>query len=501
MKGLDAALQAAQNAGIKTVTYVPGYPINEIAEALGAEISVNEKVALEIALGASATGCRSMVIVKQMGMNLLADPLVISANHTIGSGLVVIVGDDLGPKGSQAEMDSRFYGPLTELPVLDPKDSRALYDSIIEAYELSEKLRVPAIVRVTSRLMASEGPDVPGTRSFISVEPGQIFDTAEWDLTVRARHQRHHQEVLPLAEEASEASTLNCIEISEDTDIGIIASGFPTRLAEGLSVSLLTVCYTNPLPWKLIRRFVDNHRLILVAEEPEPLIESQLRMSPKVRGKLTGYLPFGPLEKSDLARALKILREESLERKSFEEVNLKEKSVQLPPLQTRDYETAAERGYTGICDDCPYAPLFRALAKLNIPVAGDAGCAIRATRKPYESVDVVYGLGSSIGVASGFRRKGVAVIGDFALAHTGLAALINSVWRKRDVLVILLKNDIAATTGGQEAPDLTKLLEALVPTRSIGLTGSESEITEVLKEELAKPGASAVVASGRCVRH
>lgn len=503
MKGLDAALQAVQDAGIKTVTYVPGYPINEIAEALCAEISVNEKVALEIALGASATGCRSMVIVKQVGMNILADPLVISANHTIGSGLVVIVGDDIGPKGSQAEMDSRFYGPLTELPVLDPKDPPALYNSIIEAYELSERLRVPAIVRVTSRLISFEGPEVPEVQPRISMGSGkgsgQAFERAEWDFTVKARHQRHHHEVLPLAEEASEISALNSLEISGDSGIGIIASGLPARFAKDIGVSLLAVGYTNPLPWKLICKFIDGHRLILVAEEPEPFIESQLRMSPKVRGKLTGYLPFGPLEKSDLARSLEILREESLERKSFEEVNLEEKSVQLP-LQAKAYETAADRGYTGICDDCPYAPLFRALANLNVPVAGDAGCAIRATRKPYESVDVVYGLGSSIGVASGFRRKGVAVIGDFALAHTGLAALINSVWRKRDVLVILLKNDIAATTGGQETPDLTKLLEALVPTRYIKLSGSENEIAEVLREELAKPGASSVVASGKCVR-
>src|SRR5512138_4842 len=177
MKGLEAVKQAAKDAGIKTVTYVHGYPINEIAESLNAEISVNEKVALEIALGASATGCRSMVIVKQVGMNVLADPLVISANHTIGSGLVVIVGDDLGPKGSQAEMDSRYYGLVAELPVLDPRNPLALHDSIIEAYRLSEMLRVPAIVRVTSRLISSEGPDV---QPFISVGSGQTFENVNW---------------------------------------------------------------------------------------------------------------------------------------------------------------------------------------------------------------------------------------------------------------------------------------------------------------------------------
>jgi indolepyruvate ferredoxin oxidoreductase, alpha subunit len=134
-------------------------------------------------------------------------------------------------------------------------------------------------------------------------------------------------------------------------------------------------------------------------------------------------------------------------------------------------------------------------------VAGDAGCAIRATREPCASVDVVYGLGSSISVASGFREKGVAVIGDFALAHTGLQGLINAVWRKSEVLVILLKNDMAAMTGGQEAPDLTGLVEALVPMCRLDFPSSSEEIEAVLRNELMRSGASAVVAAGWCPRH
>lgn len=505
MKGLEAVERAAKDADAEVITYVPGYPINELAKATNAEISVNEKVALEIALGASATGCRSMVIVKQVGMNILADPLVISATHTIGSGLVIIVGDDLGPKGSQAEMDSRYWGQLVEIPFLDPGDPVKLYYSIIEAYNLSEKLRVPAIIRVTPRLISSEKPNSNlqltayrrlGRKSGLG--SGQTFERIAWDITVRGRHQRHHQEILPLVKEASEASALNSIEIYGK--VGIIASGFPARLVEGLGASLrvspgailenslgvsgvshLFVGYTNPLPWKIIKRFVEEHRMILVAEEPEPFIESQLQMSPKIRGKLTGHLPFGPLEINDLVLAL-----ENLEKKP-------ERSPQI-------YESTAQRGYTGICDDCPFIPLYLALERLDVPVAGDAGCAIRATRKPYESVDVVYGLGSSIGVASGFRKKGVAVIGDFALAHTGLPALVNAVWQKRDVLVVLLKNDVAAMTGGQEAPDLTGLLGSLVHACNLDLVASEDEIEKVLRKELERPGTSAVVAFGSCPR-
>jgi indolepyruvate ferredoxin oxidoreductase, alpha subunit len=477
MNGQDAVLLSVKDAGVRVLTFVPGYPITTVAKALGAEITINEKVALEIALGASATGARSMVLVKQVGMNMLADPLVISATHTIGSGVVVIVGDDLGPKNSQVEMDSRYYGPLAELPVLDPRDPAALHGSILEAYMLSEWLRIPVIVRVTSRLLAAETPSI---LPLPSIGSGQKFERANLELTMKGKHQMHHDRILPLLMEASLSTTLNRLEISGN--VGIIASGYPAALAGGLGVSLLCVGYVNPLPWKLMRRFIDGHRLILVVEEPEPFIESQLRCSPKVKGRFSGHLPTGLLERSDIISAL-----ESLDQKA-------EQKVQV-------YESVSERGYAQICNDCPFIPLFSALAKVDVPVAGDAGCAIRATRDPFQSVDIVYGLGSSIGVASGFGKKGIAVIGDYAFAHSGLQGLINAIWRKREVLVVLLKNDVAAMTGGQEVPDLTRLLETMVPTSYIELPCSEEEIERQLHQELAKPLATLIVFKGKCSKY
>jgi indolepyruvate ferredoxin oxidoreductase alpha subunit len=479
MNGRDAAQIAVEDAGAKVRIYVPGYPITDLAAALNAQNSVNEKVALEIALGASATGLRSLVLVKQVGMNILADPLVISATQTIGSGLVIIAGDDLGPRRSQAEMDSRFYGPLAELPVLDPRSPEHLYSCIMEAYALSERLRIPAIVRVTARLLATPSSEIQ-RRTFPETDPE--FERSALELTMRGRHQRHHNLILALAILASESTNLNRLEVCGDGEAGIIASGFPAALAEDLGVSLFSVAYTNPLPRSLLRRFIDEHRVILVAEEPEPFIESQLGMDAKVMGKLSGHLPRGLLEKADIMRALRTLDKEQ---KGGPEV----------------YETVDGRGYAGVCPECPFIPLFRALGKLDVPVAGDAGCAIRAAREPYESVDVVYGLGSSVGVASGFRKKGIAVIGDYALAHSGLQALINAVWQKREVLVVVLKNDVAAMTGGQEAPDLTALLEALVPTTMLERPCSEKELEKRLKEELAASGVSALVVSGKCVRN
>jgi indolepyruvate ferredoxin oxidoreductase, alpha subunit len=477
MNGQDAVLLSVNDCGVKVLLFVPGYPITEVANALGAEITINEKVALEIALGASATGARSMVLVKQVGMNMLADPLVISATHTIGSGVVIIVGDDLGPKNSQVEMDSRYYGPLAELPVLDPKDPAALHDSILEAYALSERLRIPVIVRVTSRLLAAETSQILPRYSMGSC---QGFERTTPELTMKGKHQKHHDKALPLAAEASESTPLNSLEISGQ--VGIIASGYPANLAEGLGASLLSVGYINPLPWKLILHFIEGHRLILVAEEPEPFIESQLRCSPNVKGRLSGHLPTGLLERSNIIRAL-----ESLDEKV--------------ELSIPFYERVSDRGYAQVCDKCPFIPLFYALAKVDAPVAGDAGCAIRAARDPFQSVDVVYGLGSSIGVASGFRKKGIAVIGDYALAHSGLQGLINAVWRKREVLVVLLKNDVAAMTGGQEVPDLTRLLETLAPTRYIDLPCSEEEIEKQLRQELSKTQVTLIVFKGKCSKY
>jgi indolepyruvate ferredoxin oxidoreductase alpha subunit len=282
-----------------------------------------------------------------------------------------------------------------------------------------------------------------------------------------------------LALEASLGSTLNRIQISGN--IGIIASGYPATLVEGFGVSVFSLGYVHPLPWNQLRRFIDGHRAVLVAEEPLPFIESQLRMSPKVKGKFTGHLPFGPLVRSDIIKALGDL----------------EKS---PERILQSYENAEERGFSGICDNCHFIPLFKVLKRLDVDVAGDAGCTIRATREPYRSIDVVYGLGSSIGVASGFKNKGIAVIGDFAFAHSGICGLMNAVWQKRDVLVIMLQNGIAATTGGQEAPNFGKLLETIVPTCTIQLPASEEEIEYLIRDELARSGPSGVILDGRCAK-
>ncbi|MCX8206949.1 MAG: thiamine pyrophosphate-dependent enzyme [Methanothrix sp.] len=469
--------QALRDVGVGCITYVPGYPITDLAQSLGAEIAVNEKVAFECALGASATGVRSMVVVKQLGMNVLADPLVISATHTTGAGIVVLAGDDLGPRGSQVEMDSRYYGPLTELPVLDPS-AQDLYKAVTEAFRVSEELSIPAILRITSDVLEDSstepaaGQNIPPSLQ----QPPRRFDRSIWDLTARGRHQRYFARTLPALSEAAESSAR--MELRGDT--GVIASGSVVPLAEAVcketGSSLLVTLYSYPLPMRAIERFLRMHRHVLVAEGPAPFIESHLK---DVCGRLTGHISYGSIRENDLKAALSLIHISDL-RGSIE----METATGRPPRRS-------------ICQGCPFMPLYGVLSRIDVPIAGDAGCTILSLRMG--AVDMVYGLGSAIGVASGFRDKGVAIIGDYALAHTGIQGLINAIWHRKNVLVGVIWNRVAAMTGFQEVFDLEPLLKALVPgMRIVEMPAPEHEIERILGEELSSPGVSLVIFKGTC---
>ena len=471
--------------------YVPGYPITDAVLALGdeAQMATNEKVAMEVALGASAAGRRSMVLVKHLGVNLLSDPLSIAPSHSIGAGLVVLAGEDVGPRGSQAEMDTRNYGPLCEIPVLEPSGTGLLRSALEEAYALSEKIRAPAMVRTTFEFGGGDGgPELAPAESSARHDERKVgrfatFDRSIWDLTAKGRHQRYRIEALPQMRSASERSDLNLLR-EGGGDLGIIASGRAASFASKMDLSLLVVGFSHPLPIEAIREFVSEHDKILVAEEPTPFIEARLMLCSDIFGKLTGHLSWGRMEEGDIERAADLI------------ASGEEPGPAAPP-QRFDERLASKT----VCDDCPYLPLYEAVADLSVPVAGDAGCSIRAVRDPPGAVDVVYGLGSSVAVACGFGKKGVAIIGDYAIAHSGLLGLIDAVNNEREVLVVLLNNGVAAMTGGQSVPDLSPVLRAIVPDlQTVDLPSGRDEIIELLSLEMARPGVSLVVARGACPR-
>jgi indolepyruvate ferredoxin oxidoreductase alpha subunit len=475
-----AAVSALVDSGVKIVTGVPGFPITELVEALPEGIrhewSVNEKVALEIALGSSVCGERSAVITKHVGMNILADPLVTSATHTTGAGVVIIAGDDPGVEKSQNEQDSRFYGLVAEIPVFDPSTPETAYLCIKEAFLLSEKVRTPVIVRLTYRLLKKEGRI---TREKSVSNTAQPLDKNIWQLTMRGKHQRFHNESSPKMCGYAESSQLNTYK--KRGSMGVISSGFPSFIVDSIippDVSHLSLTVVNPLPRSLINPFISGHERVLVVEETEPVIEKQLQG--KVLGKLTGHVPYGIVEVRDVEKAIKNLDKENV-------------TFNITP------QTIEERGARPLCDDCPYLPLYNAIKKLNVPVAGDLGCSIMTASPPLSLLDAAFSLGSSISTACGFNRKGIAIIGDFGLAHSGMAGLINAVHNKHELVVVVLQNEVAAMTGGQAVPDLTGLVNSYVRDTEI-IDPLDADLKKKLSEKLEKKGVSVILARAKCPR-
>jgi len=484
MNGLDAVVSGIIDSGVKNVTGVPGFPITDIMESLGEKVrhewSINEKVALEIALGSSVCGMRSAVITKHVGMNILSDPLVTSATHTIGAGVVIFAGDDPGIGKSQNEQDSRFYGLIAEVPVFDPRTPENAYFSVKEAFLLSEKVRTPVIIRLTDRLLKSECDFIIQYESVHSKKTNQKFDKKIWHLTMLGKHQRFHEESYPEMCKYSEISKLNSYE--KKGDFGVISSGFPSVLIEAIlpeKFSHLSLTIVNPLPADLINRFIREHSRVLIVEETEPVIEKQL--SKRVLGKLTGHMPYGLAEKVDIRKAIENIKIDVIKRK-------------VVP------QTIETRGARPICEDCPYLLLYKAVKELDVPVAGDVGCSIMTSSPPLSLLDAAFSLGGSISTACGFDQKGIAIIGDFGFAHSGIPALVNAVHNKHEVVVILLQNYVAAMTGGQVVPDLTGLIKYYIEDTVVVEPADQTIIKNLLETKLRAKGISVVIARAKCPR-
>lgn len=488
VSGLDAVVAALADSAVKIVTGVPGFPITELMEPLQdlglksedlcrREWSVNEMVALELALGSSVCGERSAVITKHVGMNILADPLVSSTTHTIGAGVVIISGDDPGAQKSQNEMDSRFYGLLAEVPVFDPSTPQTAYLCIREAFVLSEDVSAPVIIRITDRLLKSEGRVIRKRSSRLRTPS---LDKKIWHLTMLGKHQRFHTVSFQKMCEYAENSKLNSYK--KRGCLGVLSSGFPSSIVDSIipsHISHLSLGIVNPLPLELINRFIGEHDRVLLVEETEPVIEKQL--SKKVLGKLTGHLPYGFVEASDIRNALKNINKDAVERKI------------IP-------QTIEERGSRPLCEDCPYLPLYKAIKELKVPVAGDLGCSIMTASPPLSLLDAAFSLGSSIATACGFNRKGIAIVGDFGLVHSGICGLINAVHNKHEVMVVVLQNEVAAMTGGQAVPDLTGVLRSYVKDTEI-IDPQNINLKKKLSKKLKTRGISVLLARAPCPRY
>nr|BAL57741.1 indolepyruvate ferredoxin oxidoreductase, alpha subunit [uncultured Acetothermia bacterium]BAL59069.1 indolepyruvate ferredoxin oxidoreductase, alpha subunit [Candidatus Acetothermum autotrophicum] len=475
----EALAKTLKQNKIALVTGVYGDPctalLDECAtQGLHVEISTEEKVAFAQALGASVAGLPSVVIVKQVGVNVLADPLVTAVTHGIGAGLLLIAGDDPGAAKSQNEQDSRWYAKLAHIPVLTPPGPQYVSDAAIEGLQLSGTLGIPVMLQVTARLLDGEGrpSEMP-----LTVEARFDRDRA-WKNLILDRYKYFYQKIYPQLCELVEDSPLHrmpeALTPARERGYGVISCGFVSTLVT--EKNHFALGYAHPLPERALVSFLKNLESVLVVEEIAPIIEESVNalvarhgLTTKVLGRLTGHLPrIGPLQAQHISEAW----------------------GRDPRALYLDIPTHVSGGILDL--PCGGFELLYQVLDEVLPegylVAGDVGCSILHGYFPPQVIDTAYALGTSIATAAGMSfsgRKGVAIIGDTGFIHSGITGLLNAVEHQHDVLVIILYNKSSAMTPGAQAIPGLERVRALVEACGVA-TIDEIAMEQISPEELKK---------------
>jgi indolepyruvate ferredoxin oxidoreductase alpha subunit len=450
LTGDEAVALAAKEAGFALGTGYPGTPSTEILEALAAlggraQWAPNEKVALEVGIGVAYAGARALVTMKHVGLNVAADPLFTAAYTGVAGALVVVTADDPGMHSSQNEQDNRRYAIAAGLPMLEPADAQEAYDLTIEAAQLSERHRLPVLLRMTTRVCHTRSvvlprPDVPQPD-----EPRFDRDAAARVMipsNARPAHRRLRRKLEQISEMA-ELLPANRLR-NGDPSLGIIASGVARLHAREAApaASLLELAMVHPLPMKLIREFSESVDRCVVLEEGDPVL-------------------------ADAIRAAGIPVEAKPERYRFGELAVD----RVRRILGRDPtpEPAAPRAKPPeLCPACPYHVVFGVLRKLDCIVAGDIGCYSLGALPPYEAMDTLVAMGAAVGVGLGLRhalpeveaRRVVSVLGDSTFVHSGITGLVEMVYNPPPTghVLLVLDNGTTAMTGRQEHPGTGRTL-------------------------------------------
>jgi indolepyruvate ferredoxin oxidoreductase alpha subunit len=508
LSGNEALALGAHEASVKVASGYPGTPSTEILENLSTyqdvytEWAPNEKVALEVAIGASFAGVRALATMKHVGLNVAADPLFTASYTGVRGGLVVIVADDPTMHSSQNEQDSRNYAYAAKLAMLEPSDPAEAKDFLKLAYRLSEQFDSPVLLKSCTRVAHVKGVVAPGKLEKSSVKAGIERMPAKLVMlpaNARARRLAVAERQAKLAEFA-ETFELNRIEWGE-RKIGFITSGTSYLYVKEAfpKATVLKLGLVNPLPVKLIKELAYGVKEVIVVEELDPYLETQIKaLGVKCRGK--ELLPaIGELN-SAIVRAAVTGKPAT---PVFEPLPV----VPRPP---------------NMCAGCPHRGLFYNLSRLKVFVSGDIGCYTLGFLPPLNAMDACVCMGASIGMAHGMAKalgeagkgKIVAVLGDSTFIHSGITGLINSVYNQDYSTVIILDNRITAMTGHQENPASGATLmgepansinfEELC--RAIGVKHVRTvnpqdlkETYEVLKEEIGRDEPSVVITRYPCV--
>jgi indolepyruvate ferredoxin oxidoreductase alpha subunit len=477
LMGNQALARGAIEADARFVTGYPGTPSSEViesilpvAKSLGirAEWAVNEKVALEVAAGVAFTGLRSLVTMKSAGLNVAADSLLSIAYSGVDGGFVVYVADDPSCHSGMEEQDSRFYANLSLLPMLEPSNPQEAKDAIVEAFQISEMLKLPIILRLTTRIAHSSANVRLNQIRKIGRKPAFKKDVRRHTRASPIWCMEQHQSINNRIHESKrvfEQLFLNRFISKGEEEFGIVATGVTWNYAiEAVeqfrldNVALLKIGVANPLPDILIKKLLNKRKAVLVLEELEPYIElnvkaiaSEQETGVVIHGKMDGTTPrVGEFSHETVRKAIgKLLR--------------KDFTSEMQPRKAEDVLSVREIQF---CPGCPHAGTYLAinqalnrlrLGKEGAIVTGDIGCTIVGMNKPFESCWTEICMGASISVAAGLRYSGIekpilATIGDSTFFHNGLQALINLVLNNTRVVVVVLDNQITAMTGQQPSP-------------------------------------------------
>ncbi|MBO5356139.1 MAG: indolepyruvate ferredoxin oxidoreductase subunit alpha [Clostridia bacterium] len=506
MLGNEAIARGAYEAGVKLSSAYPGTPSTEISEYLAkydeiyTEWAPNEKVAAEVAIGASISGVRSLACMKHVGLNVASDPLYTFSYIGVNGGSVFVVADDPGMASSQNEQDTRMIGRASHVPVLEPSDSQEAKDFMVYAYELSEKYDTPVILRTTTKLAHSQSAVELCERKEVSDKEysRQVSKYVMMPASAIGRHLVVEQREKDMAKDAYNFP-INKMEIN-DTKIGFITCGIAYQYVKEVcpNASVLKLGLVNPLSKELIESFINQVETVYVFEELEPVIEEQVRAwGFDVKGKEL-FTRQGEYSANLLRRVL-FGKDEAC----FDKLD----APARPPI---------------LCPGCPHRSTFSVLNKLKIHASGDIGCYTLGAVAPLGVVDTTICMGASISALHGMEKargkdyikNWVAVIGDSTFLHTGINSLINMVYNKSTATVMILDNRTTGMTGHQEhaatgktlkgeetyAIDLAELCRAIgVPSVITVNAFDVKELEKTIKESVASDTLTVIISKAPCV--
>ncbi len=507
MIGNEAIALGAYEAGASVATAYPGTPSTEIVSSFSnmpdvyAEWSPNEKVAMEVGIGSSIAGARTLVAMKHVGVNVAADPLYTFAYTGVNGGLVIVSADDPGMHSSQNEQDNRGYGIFAKLPVLEPSDSQEAKDYTRLAFELSERFDTPVMLRVTTRLCHSQSMVEPGEKLDVALKEVDRNGSKYTMLPVNARPRHVAVEKRMAALKGfTEETEINRIEWG-DRSLGIITSGVVYQYVREVlpDASVLKLGLTNPVPEKMVRDFAAGVERLVVIEELEPVLENQVKawgISVEGKNLFTLLGEYSP----------EMIEEKLAGKKARDNFVFTNQIPGRPPL---------------MCPGCPHRGIFHVLHKMEVFVSGDIGCYTLGALPPLDAMNTGVCMGSSIGGVLGMEKargagiasKSVAVIGDSTFVHSGITPLIDVVYNQGTSTVIILDNDTTAMTGHQEHPATGRNIKG-EPTMKLDIKGLATaigvknvrvvdplnlkQVEETIKEELERREPSVIVAERPC---